>query len=383
MQTEKLYDIDSYLNEFTAQVISCEKNGNYFDIILDKTAFFPEGGGQSADEGTINDVKVVDVQIKDGVIIHKALSPVECGPAECKLDWNMRFRRMQNHSGEHIISGIAHNIYGCNNVGFHMGAEMTVDFDIELDKEQLRIIEKRANEAVYDNVRIYAEYPASEILETLDYRSKLELTEDVRIVTVEGYDICACCAPHVKSSGEIGIIKILSSTRHRGGTRITMICGQDAFDDYCIKADNLYEIAVALCAKHNEELEAFRKLCTENSELKQKVAALSKELTAIKAQNSDSVNGFTLFFEDTDDMQAVRSLALESAKTTETITAVFGGKSGSYKFAIASMSKSVKPVMSELSAQFKARGGGSDELVQGNIAAEENIIRDFFNKVNL
>lgn len=383
MQTIKLYDIDSYLNEFSAQVISCEKNGNFFDIILDKTAFFPEGGGQSADEGTINDVKVVDVQIKDGIIIHKALSPVECGQAECKLDWDLRFRRMQNHSGEHIISGIAHKIYGCNNVGFHMGAEMTVDFDIELDKEQLRIIEKRANEAVYDNVRIYAEYPASEILETLDYRSKLELTEDVRIVTVEGYDICACCAPHVKSSGEIGIIKILSSARHRGGTRITMICGQDAFDDYCIKADNLYEIAVALCAKHNEELEAFRKLCTENSELKQKVAALSKELTAIKAKNSDSVNGFTLFFEDTDDMQAVRSLALESAKTTETITAVFGGKSGSYKFAIASMSKSVKPVMSELSAQFKARGGGSDELVQGNIAAEENIIRDFFNKVNL
>ena len=383
MQTVKLYDIDSYLNEFSAQVISCEKNGNFFDIILDKTAFFPEGGGQSADEGTINGVKIVDVQIKDGVIIHKAVSPVECGQVECTLDWELRFRRMQNHSGEHIISGIAHKLFGCNNVGFHMGAEITVDFDIELNKEQLRLIERNANEAVYKNVRIYAEYPTSETLQSLDYRSKLELTDDVRIVTIEGYDVCACCAPHVKNSGEIGIIKILSSTRHRGGTRITMICGYDAFEDYCIKTDNLYEIAVTLCAKHNEELDAFRKLCSENSELKQKVSSLSKELTALKAQNNESINGFTVFFEDTDDMQSVRSLALESAKSADYVTAVFGGKSGSYKFAIASMSKSVKPVMAELSVRFNARGGGSDELVQGNIAADENEIRDFFSKVNL
>jgi alanyl-tRNA synthetase len=383
MQTKKLYDIDPYLNEFTAEIISCTKDGNLYDVILDKTAFFPEGGGQPADTGIINGTEVVDVQIKDGVIIHKTLSPVECGTAECKLNWDLRFRRMQNHSGEHIISGIAHKIYGCNNVGFHMGAEMTVDFDIELDKDQLRLVEKKANEAVYNNVRISAEYPSAEILESLDYRSKLDLAENVRIVTVENYDVCACCAPHVKNSGEIGIIKILSSARHRGGTRITMICGQDALEDYCIKADNLYEIAVALCAKHNEELEAFRKLCAENSELKQKVVALTKELTALKAQNCESTNGFTLFFEENDDMQSIRSLALESAKSTGTITAVFGGKSGTYKFAIASMTKSVKPVMAELSAQFKARGGGSDELVQGNISANENEIREFFNKVKI
>ena len=383
MQTVRLYDMDSYLKEFKAEIISCEKNGKFYDVILDKTAFFPEGGGQSADCGTINGIDVIDVQVKDGVIIHKIKTPLSVGTAECKIDWDIRFRRMQNHSGEHIISGIAKTLYGCTNVGFHMGSEITVDFDIELDNDQLRLIEKKANEAVYDNVRIYAEYPSSEILETLDYRSKLELTEDVRIVTIEGYDVCACCAPHVKSTGEIGIIKVLSSARHRGGTRITMKCGYDAFEDYCIKANNLYEIAVSLCAKHNEELDAFRKLCAENSELKYKVAALSKELNTLKAQNTESINGFAIFFEDTDDMQVVRSLALESAKSSGTTTAVFGGRSGTYKFAIASMEKSVKPVIAELSASFNTRGGGSDELVQGNIAASEDAIKEFFSKVTL
>lgn len=382
MKTIKLYDEDAYISEFNAKVISCVADGKYFNVVLDRTAFFPEGGGQQFDVGTISSVGVSDVQIRDGIIYHKTSAHLSVGDeVSCKIDWDTRFRRMQNHTGEHIISGIANSLYGCNNVGFHMGKEITVDFDVELSSEQIRLIEKTANEAVFNNVRVYADYPESSVLESLDYRSKLELTEDVRIVTIEGYDKCACCAPHVKKTGEVGIIKILDSMRHRGGTRLFMLCGQDAYEDYCIKTDNLYEIAVTLCAKHNEELAAFRKLCEENAELKQKCSVLSKELTKLKAENTESINGITVFFEENEDMQSVRNLALETAKKSDVIAAVFSGKDNNYKYAVSSMKQSVREISQKLNAAFSGRGGGSDELVQGSISASEAEIRNFLTEI--
>ncbi len=382
MKTVKLYDNNAYVSEFNATVLYCSKNGKYFDIILDKTAFFPEGGGQQADTGTISFAEVVDVQLDNGVIIHKTDSPLEVGSeVNCKINWDIRFRRMQNHSGEHIISGIANSLYGCTNVGFHMGSEITVDFDIELSKEQINKIETLANEAVFKNVSITAEYPDTSVLQDLEYRSKLDLTEDVRIVTIDGYDKCACCAPHVNRTGEIGIIKVLDSMRHRGGTRLFMLCGADAYEDYCIKTDNLYQIAVKLCAKHNEELDAFNKLCNEVQELKQKCASIAKELTQLKSQNIETVNGVALFFENESDMQTIRNLALETAKQQDVTAAVFSGEDGSYKYAISSMNKSVRDISTALNKQFSGRGGGSDELVQGNLSATEAEIKEFFSNL--
>ncbi len=382
IKTVRLYDNDAYIREFTATVISCTQSGDFYEIILDKTAFFPEGGGQQADTGLIGNAEVSDVQIKDGVIVHLTKSPVNIDEeVSCKLDWDKRYRRMQNHTGEHILSGIANRLYGCTNVGFHMGSEITVDFDIELTDEQVSEIEKLSNEAIYKNVCVIAEYPDKETLKSLEYRSKLDLEDDVRIVTIDGYDKCACCAPHVSRSGEIGIIKILGTMRHRGGIRLTIICGADAFDDYCIKTKNLYEIAVALCAKHNEELNAFRKLCEDNSELKQKCAALSKELTKLKSASNEAVNGVSIFFESDADMQSIRSLALETAKSRDGIAAVFAGSDSSYRYAIASMDTGVRDIAQKINACFSGRGGGSDELVQGNITASEDQIRDFFNQL--
>lgn len=382
MKTIKLYDNDAYLSDFDATVLSCEPKEKNFAVVLDKTAFFPEGGGQDADTGTISDANVIDVQIKDDVITHITDSPLTVGEeVHCKIDWKTRYRRMQNHSGEHIVSGIANSLYGCNNVGFHMGKEITVDFDIELTEDQIERIEKLSNEAIYKNVTIHAEYPNLETLTKLEYRSKLDLTDGVRIVTIEGYDKCACCAPHVKSSGEIGIIKILDSMRHRGGTRLFMLSGQDAFEDYCIKTKNLYEIAVRLCAKHNEELLAFRKLCDEISELKQKCSALSKELTRLKSDNAETINGVSLFFESDADMQTIRNLALESAKKSGEIAAVFSGSDENYKYAVSSMQTSVREIALNLNKTFNGRGGGSDELVQGNISATLDDIKKFFNEM--
>ncbi len=383
MQTLKLYETDSYISDFTAEVINCEKNGKTYDVILDKTAFFPEGGGQSADCGTINGVDVIDVQIKDGVITHKTKTAIDLGTAYCCIDWNIRFRRMQNHTGEHLLSGIAHEMFGCTNVGFHMGNEITVDFDVELTREQIDLIELKANKAIYENVPVKIDFPEEDILNNLDYRSKLELTEDVRIVTIEGYDVCACCAPHVKTTGEIGIVKVLSSMRHRGGTRLQIICGLDAFEDYCTKADNLYEIAVRLCAKHNHELEAFNKLCDENSELKQKNITLANELISVKISAAQKINDIAVYFENSSDMQYVRNLVLESSKLHKGISAVFSGKDGNMKFAVASSKKSVKPLGDLLRAEFSAKGGGSDELIQGNISANKEEIISFLSKVEI
>ncbi len=377
MQTIKLYEADAYISEFKAKVLSCEKLENHYDIILDRTAFFPEGGGQEADTGVIGDARVTDVQINGGVIIHKTDSPLPLDEVNCQIDWDKRYRRMQNHSGEHLLSGLAHSLYGCTNVGFHMGSEITVDFDKALTADELSRLEMLANEGVYKNVNITAEYPDPEKLGDIDYRSKLELTQDVRIVTIDGYDICACCAPHVKMTGEIGMVKILASMRHRGGVRLTILCGKDAFEDYCVKTRNLYEIAVTLCAKHNEELEAFRKLCGENSELKQKCAALSKELTQLKAKDTEQINGIYIYFDDSGDMQAARTLALQSAKEHDGISAVFSGKEGSYKYAVASTVKSVRALTTMLNGAFSGRGGGSDELSQGSLSATKSEIEKF------
>lgn len=274
-------------------------------------------------------------------------------------------------------------MFGCTNVGFHMGNEITVDFDVDLTREQIDIIELEANKAIYKNVAVSVDFPAEDVLNSLDYRSKLELTEDVRIITIEGYDVCACCAPHVKSTGEIGLVKVISSMRHRGGTRLQILCGLDAFEDYCTKANNLYEIAVKLCAKHNQELSAFNKLCEENNELKQKNVSLANELISVKIKDPQKINGISIYFESSTDMQFVRNLVLESAKLHKGISAVFSGKDKNYKYAVASADSSVKSFGDLLRAELSAKGGGSDELIQGNISASKEDLINFLNKVEI
>ena len=232
--TRKLYDENSHLSSFDAAVRSCVPVHDLWQIVLDQTAFFPEGGGQGADTGMLNAARVLDVQEMGGEIVHITDTPLTPGEmVHGKLDWEKRFRRMQEHSGEHIISGLVHKLYGYRNVGFHLGDEtVTMDYDGELTREQLSELEWLANEAVWKNVPITAVYPPEDVLQTIEYRSKLELTENVRIVTIEGYDVCACCAPHVSHTGEIGAIKIIDSMRHRGGVRLTILCGVDALRQY-------------------------------------------------------------------------------------------------------------------------------------------------------
>lgn len=378
--TEKLYDKDSHINEFSATVLSCEKSGDNYAVTLNKTAFFPEGGGQESDRGSIGGAAVLDVQIINDEIIHYADRPLEVGEEyTCRLDRERRFRNMQNHSGEHIVSGLTHKLYGLNNVGFHLGAEMTVDFDGVLSREQLLEIERLANQAVWENVPIRAYYPEKIELKELDYRSKLELTENVRIVDIEGYDLCACCAPHVKRTGEIGLIKILDSFKNKGGVRIFIKCGIDALMDYSDKYYNVQRISNLLSVKQNEAAAAVDRLNDENRELKFEASSLKKRLIAEKAKNFAPESDKTAVFEENLDIKELQLFADALYKKSGGIRGVFSGEDGNFSFAICGEEAALDLFFKSFKERFSVRGGGRNGMVQGTVIGERAEVEGFFN----
>lgn len=380
-QTIKLYDADSHLYDFDASVISCEKTDKGFAVVLDKTAFFPEGGGQPADEGTLNGIAVTDVQIKDGVITHTTAEEIPAGSAvKGTVDSEIRFRRMQNHSGEHIVSGLIHKLFGYNNVGFHMGSEdVTLDLDGVLTREDLDKIEMLANRAVYENVNVRAEYPSPEILKDLDYRSKLDLTENVRIVTIEGYDVCACCAPHVNKTGEIGIIKLLDFLKYKGGVRIHMLCGFDALEDYNRRYKNVAAISAKLSAKQAEVYEAVERLSAELSAEKQAAGELKRQLVAMKIAALEPTDGNMVLVEKDMDMLNLRNLVNEAVQLCGGICAAFSGSDeNGYNYIIASKNVPLRSEAKAINAALNGRGGGKDEMIQGSAKASEAEIRAYF-----
>ena len=232
METEKLYYVDPFIEEFPATVLSCEAGKNGYQVVLDCTAFYPEGGGQPADHGTLGSVNVTDVHEKGGVIFHTCDGPVEIGQmVSGRIDWARRLDHMQQHSGEHIISGILCADYHCDNVGFHLGADtVTIDYNTDITWEQALDAERKANEVIWADQEVEIDYPSPTELAALDYRSKKELTGKVRIVTFPEADCCACCGTHVARAGQVGLIKVLSCQKFREGVRLEILCGKRALD---------------------------------------------------------------------------------------------------------------------------------------------------------
>ena len=383
MLTEKLFYTDSYISNFNATVTGCVKASDCYHITLDKTAFFFEGGGQKADTGLIGDAVVKDVQEVGEELIHLCDRELEVGKEySCSLDWNTRFRRMQQHGGEHIVSGIVHSVYGYNNVGFHMEDDyVTVDFSGELTREQLDEVEEKANEAVCKNYAIKCYFPESSALENIDYRSKLDLTEGVRLVEIENTDLCACCAPHLKNTGEIGVIKILDFMRHRGGIRLVMKSGLDAVDDYRAKYKSVYEISNLLSAKQTEVSAAVERLQSENEKIyreftdfKKSVAQSTKKSIVFKDRVSYCiVSGF-----DTDMMRELANFAMERSE----LCFIFSGDdSVGYSYIAGSNSADMRSVAKEINTMLNGRGGGRDTMIQGKISATEEEILDFIDKM--
>ena len=380
--TKRLFDENAYMTEFSAKVISCTETEKGFDAVLDATAFFPEGGGQFPDKGSLSGIEVLDVQEdKEGIIHHFLEKAVPEGETVFgKIDWLRRFDFMQQHSGEHIFSGLAHKHFGATNVGFHLGLEeTTLDLDIPLSEEQVNMLELYANEAVQKNLPIEISYPSPEELEVLPYRSKKKLSGKVRIVTVQGYDICACCGTHVEKTGEIGIIKITSFQNYKGGTRLFMLCGKRAFLDYQRKNANVLKVTNNLSVKPEEICTAVSRLENEITEHKIYESSLKKELFALKAEKLGTGEKVCVFEKDLTPDE-LRRFCLTLAERFK-IAAVFSGEGENYKYAVSSKTENCSLIAKAINTNFSGRGGGKPELVQGSCLGKEENIKEFINNM--
>ena len=381
--TKKLYYEDSYIKEFSAKVLDCAETDGKFAVVLDKTAFFPEGGGQYADTGKIGAANVLDVRIsKGGVITHFTDTALNIGEEYiCTLDFEKRLRKMQNHTGEHIVSGLVNSMFGYNNVGFHLGHEdVTMDFDGVLTRENLLQIEYLANVACAENIEVVVKYPSVEELENLKYRSKLDLTEDVRIVDIPGYDSCACCAPHVKMTGAVGMIKLLDFIKYKGGVRVHMKCGLDALDDFNDKYRNIAGIAEDLSVKQTEAFEAVKRLESELAAKKRECAEIVAGFITKKIEEIPFKEGNLTVFEENLDADAIRAAANVGKTRCSGIFVICSGDDrNGYRYILASESIKLKAYLKENPAlQLPGGGGGSDEMMQGMYkCTKEDIIKAF------
>lgn len=356
--------------------------GKRYQIVLDRTAFFPEGGGQYADTGQLQAdsevVRVLDVQEHDGKIFHITDRPVPAGSTVSgQIDWAERFMKMQQHTGEHIVSGLVHARFGYDNVGFHLGStDCTMDFNGEITREELHEIELRANEAAAANLEIQVSYPSGEELAGLEYRSKIEIEGQVRIVTIPGFDVCACCAPHVKKTGEIGVIKLTHVQRYKGGVRVTMLCGSRALADYDRKSASVSQISASLCAKEDEVAEAVEHLKEECARLKARLAEQQREMLRLKARESDGEEGAVCLFESGLEGEGPRLLMNLVMERGHELCAVFCGNDvEGYRYVIGSVSLDLRKLVKELNAAFSGRGGGKPEMVQGSLKGTESELR--------
>ncbi len=420
--TQVLYEDDAYCKECVAKVLECrevkrtngEKEELVYGIVLDRTVFFPEGGGQPADEGVLTipgmregqtkveeetaetgdsseiKLQVLDVQKADGVILHYIKNPLEVGRnVTAKLDFGLRYERMQNHSGEHLFCGLIHKLYGFENVGFHMSGNLvTVDVNGVLTADDFARLERLANEGVDANAEIKAVYPDGP--EELDYRSKLELTEDIRVVIIDGFDACACCAPHVKSTGEIGLIKVVDFMSHRGGTRFTLKSGKWAREDYGILHEETLQIMRLFSSKREECHLAAARVSEQLKTQQEAIHLLKKQITALHTEklqeavknNNSKVH---MIFDETLDEVQMRTLINEGVVVAPGLVAGFMGKDGDgYRYIIGKNEAAAEPdlraLAKEMNEVLNGRGGGSVKMIQGSVTAKRLEIESYLEK---
>ena len=377
----KLFYENINITDFTATVVSCEaaEDGKQYRVLLDSTAFFPEEGGQSADKGTLNNLPILDVQIKNDLIYHYISEPLEPGTSVTgHVDWEQRFDFMQQHSGEHIVSGLVHGRFGYNNVGFHLSLnEVTLDFDGELTPAQVHEIELRANEIIYRNLPVEITYPSKEELANLSYRSKIEIEGQVRIVTIPGVDICACCAPHVAHTGEIGMIKITNCQSHRGGVRLNILCGARALADYNKKQDSVTAVSVALSAKQDLIADAVLKVKEDLLRQQERINNLQAKYLelCISSLPSPAEAEHAILFVDTMDTIAIRNTVNTLVEKYTGYCGVFSGdEETGYSFIVGSKNKDCKELAQTFRNEFGAKCGGNTPMIQGSVIAGKSHI---------
>ena len=379
--TEKLYYLDAYIKEFDSEIISVIPCDDKYELVLSKTAFFPEEGGQSADSGYIADARVLNVREADGIIYHLTDKAPEAKLVHCTVDFEDRFVKMQCHTAEHILCGFIHKLYGFSNVGFHLGDdEVTFDVDGVLDRDQLDAVEALANDAVFANVKIDTFFPTPDEISDLEYRSKLDLTEGVRIVKIGEYDSCACCAPHVSYTGEVGLIKVLDFMKHRGGTRIFMVAGKLALSDYRTKYSNIKKISALTSAPQHDTAEVLEKYMSEAERIKQELKICRLRLAEREGSlvPTTTENHVALL----PDFTIPELIAYSNVATDKIggILVALSGDDGDYKYVISSKTINLRERTADINSSLLGRGGGKPNMIQGSFAASFEEIKSYFEK---
>ncbi|MGM9941801.1 MAG: alanine--tRNA ligase-related protein [Bulleidia sp.] len=378
-EMNELFYRDPYARVFTADVLSCTEGKKGFEIVLSDTAFYPEGGGQDADTGVIDGVRVEDVRRKDGVVVHITRQPVEVGKSvSCEIDWERRFDHMQNHSGEHIVSGLIHRAFGYDNIGFHMGKDVIqIDFNGPLTWEELMEIEEKANDLIQSDIPVHVFFPSDEERETLDYRSKKELNGRVRIVEFPGGDMCACCGTHVARTGEIGLIKILSLAKYKKGVRIEMVSGKRAVNRVRQLCNDERACSALTCAVQGNVADAVVHLQQENQALNQKVTSLMNSLMEYRLKEYEMDQKVLVDVEEGMDRVSMIHMANRMMQEKHACTAVVLSKEKEgYAYFMCSEQVNLSLHAKILNAKLNGRGGGRPDNIQGFFQADLTAIQN-------
>ncbi len=380
MDTIALYDNDAFAKEFNARVVDIKNKDNGYDVVLDRTLFFPEQGGQTSDRGELGGCIVEDVQINCGIIHHIVSGdeiPFNVGDEiNGRIDWNHRFNNMQQHTGEHIFTGIAHNIYGAENVGFHLSDNtVTLDLDVELTAEQVNEIEYRSNEIIAADLSVRCYYPDADSLRNIQYRSKKEINGAVRLVEIENTDICACCAPHVNTTGQVGILKVISFGKYKSGTRVFILCGLRALADYNRRMSLLEQSYQLLNCKEDQVPEKIRILMEDNRQQKYDMNRLKSDILLNQIEGYPSELMDVTIFMDGLDSKNMRDGVNTLIEKHQGLCAIFSGNDEEgYSFVIGSVTRDCNAIVAGMRQLLGAKGGGSRQMVQGSVSASRNEI---------
>ena len=379
MDMEKLYYQDSHIKNFTATVLSCTETAKGYEIVLDRTAFYPEGGGQACDLGTLDEAVVLHVKEQDEKVTHICDRPLEVGKmVSGAIDWNRRFDLMQQHSGEHMVSGVIHRMFGWHNVGFHMGSDMvTIDFDGPIPQQALGQIEKEVNEKIWQNLPVKCWYPREEELPSIPYRTKRQLPWPVRIVEIPGVDLCACCGTHVKNTGEVGLVKLFSCVKFHQGVRIEMACGARAISILSKAYDQNRLVSQAFSAKIMETGDAAQKMNETLAAEKYRAVSLQKQLFGFIAESYRD-KGNVVHFEEALSPAGIRELAEIIAGVCGGTAAVLSGSDERYDVCLAHPGGDVKELGGRMAKELNGRGGGKPGFFQGSLKASKEDILGFF-----
>ena len=379
METTKLYYEDAYLREFDAAVLSCREEQGRYLVVLDRTAFYPEGGGQPADHGVLGGVAVTDVQERDGVVCHTCAGPLAVGSTvHGAIDWQRRFDHMQQHSGEHIVSGMLCSAFHCDNVGFHMGTDVvTIDYNADIRWEQVLEVERQANRYIWEDHPCRVTFPSPAEREALPYRSKKALTGAVRLTEFPGADLCACCGTHVKESGQVGLVKFLSCQKFRDGVRLELLCGKRAFDYLAMNWEQNSAVGRSLSVKPEGTTAAVSRVLGEIQQLKERCKALEEAHFSAMAEQLAG-QGDVLLVQEEMSSDSLRRLCDAVSQTCGGRCAAFAGSGTRYQYAIIAPGQDIRDLVKALNSTLSGRGGGRDSFAQGSVQAGEAEIRAFF-----